>query len=230
MRLNEIGGISMEDLTDALENRRIFWMGEEYEATKKRKVRSTQPVLRTAFHVGSHYEYFLTDALNPSLNSFIVGDLTIELARMVAKALPNQILIGSFTRPSSESATGAGAAADVSTPLFVAQAQKKLEAFESMVLSGEKITALNAYLTGDRIADGYFNVKRYVVRDKHGLTRDVFNAKVNIHRGDAKPIFLGLQEAALAAFDAEGKEFIPENREQRLQVTRYGTVLSEPGR
>ena len=30
----------MEDLTDALENRRIFWMGEEYEATKKRKVRS----------------------------------------------------------------------------------------------------------------------------------------------------------------------------------------------
>ena len=40
MRLNEIGGISMEDLTDALENRRIFWMGEEYEATKKRKVRS----------------------------------------------------------------------------------------------------------------------------------------------------------------------------------------------
>tara|TARA_B100000614_G_scaffold255079_1_gene271522 strand:- start:632 stop:1873 length:1242 start_codon:yes stop_codon:yes gene_type:complete len=195
---------------------------------KKRKVRSTQPVLRTAFHLGSHYEYFLTDALNPSLNSFIVGDLTIELARMVAKALPNQILIGNFTRPTSESAAGTSTALDVSTPLFVAQAQKKLETFENVVLSGEKITAINAYLTGDRIADGYFNIKRYVVHDKHGLTRDVFNAKVNIHRGDAKPIFLGLQEAALSAFDAEGKEYVPENREQRMQTTRYGTVISEP--
>jgi len=37
VRLNEINGISMEDLTDALDGRRIFWMGPEYEAAKKRK-------------------------------------------------------------------------------------------------------------------------------------------------------------------------------------------------
>jgi len=37
VRLNEINGISMEDLEDALNGRRIFWMGVEYEATKKRK-------------------------------------------------------------------------------------------------------------------------------------------------------------------------------------------------
>jgi len=37
VRLNEINGISMEDLDDALSGRRIFWMGPEYEAAKKRK-------------------------------------------------------------------------------------------------------------------------------------------------------------------------------------------------
>ena len=38
VRLHEINGISMEDLTDALDSRRIFWMGPEYEASKRRKV------------------------------------------------------------------------------------------------------------------------------------------------------------------------------------------------
>jgi hypothetical protein len=38
VRLNEINGISMEDLEDALSGRRIFWMGPEYEAAKKRKI------------------------------------------------------------------------------------------------------------------------------------------------------------------------------------------------
>jgi hypothetical protein len=37
VRLNEISGVSMEDLDDALAGRRIFWMGPEYEAAKKRK-------------------------------------------------------------------------------------------------------------------------------------------------------------------------------------------------
>ena len=40
VRLNEINGISMEDLTDALSNRRIFWMGPDYESARKRKVRT----------------------------------------------------------------------------------------------------------------------------------------------------------------------------------------------
>merc|ERR1719446_1238317 len=37
VRLNEINGISMEDLTDALDGRRIFWTGPDYDAAKKRK-------------------------------------------------------------------------------------------------------------------------------------------------------------------------------------------------
>jgi len=37
VRLNEINGISMEDLEDALNARRIFWTGPEYESAKKRK-------------------------------------------------------------------------------------------------------------------------------------------------------------------------------------------------
>ena len=45
-------------------------------------------------------------------------------------------------------------------------------------------------------------VNRYYVRDKHGTTRVVYNAKMNIHREEAEPIYLGIQHAGLAAFNA----------------------------
>ena len=37
VRLNEINGISLEDIEDALEGKRVFWMGPVYETAKKRK-------------------------------------------------------------------------------------------------------------------------------------------------------------------------------------------------
>ena len=37
VQLNEINGISLEDLTEALASKRIFWMGPQFDATKKRK-------------------------------------------------------------------------------------------------------------------------------------------------------------------------------------------------
>ena len=47
------------------------------------------------------------------------------------------------------------------------------------------------------------------MNDKHGLRRDVFNAKVNIYRGDADAVFLGLEHAELDRFDAEAGDFRP---------------------
>lgn len=38
VRLNEVKGISMEDLDDALGGRRIFWMGPDYELANKRQM------------------------------------------------------------------------------------------------------------------------------------------------------------------------------------------------
>ena len=49
---------------------------------------NTVPIIRTAFHIGSHYELYQAEGVNPSVFSYIVGDVTIELARIVDEALP----------------------------------------------------------------------------------------------------------------------------------------------
>jgi hypothetical protein len=54
------------------------------------------PRLRACFHVGSCYEFHQAEGLNPTMHDFIVGDVTIELARMIEAAMPGQILVGDF--------------------------------------------------------------------------------------------------------------------------------------
>ncbi len=43
VRLNEISGLSVEDLDDALGGRRVFWTGPHFDFTWKRKVRQNSP-------------------------------------------------------------------------------------------------------------------------------------------------------------------------------------------
>jgi hypothetical protein len=57
---------------------------------------NTVPVIRTAYHIGSHYELYQAEGVNPTVFSYIVGDVTIELARMVDLAQPGQVFIGDF--------------------------------------------------------------------------------------------------------------------------------------
>lgn len=167
------------------------------------------PVLRTCFHIGSHYEFYQAEGLNPAVSGYIVGDLTIELARMIGKALSGQILIGNFTRPNAENAERANAKIGVPTPVFLARAQEQLNQLHDLKLSQEQVTAIKVYLTGERVSRGVFNIKKYSVLDKHGLRRDVFNAKVNIYRGDAEALFLGLENKDLDRFDAEEGNYVP---------------------
>lgn len=163
----------------------------------------TAPVLRACFHVGSHYEYYQAEGLNPAINGFIVGDLTIELARMIGKALPGQLLIGSFTRPKE------GGGGRIATPMFVERAQARLDRLNDVVLAGERISSIKCYLTGQRIGPGVFTVKTFSIADKHGRRRDVFNAKVNIYRGSADALYLGLEHRDLERFDAEPSDYAP---------------------
>jgi len=45
----------------------------------------------------SGYEFHQIDGLNPTTFSYIVGQVTIDLSRMIDKALPGQILLGDFS-------------------------------------------------------------------------------------------------------------------------------------
>jgi hypothetical protein len=173
---------------------------------RRRGAPRTAPVLRTCFHISSHYEYYQAEGLNPSISGFIVGELTIELARMINKALPGQLLIGSFDRPKDDSSTPTS----LGTPAFVDLAQSRLDRLKNVVMGGDNITAIKCYLTGERVSDGVYTIKKYSVTDKHGLRRDVFNAKMNIYRGSAEALFLGLGEQDLERFDAEGGDYLPD--------------------
>jgi hypothetical protein len=57
-------------------------------------------------------------------------------------------------------------------------------------------------------------VNRYHIRDKHDTSRVVYNAKINIHRENTEPIFLGIQRDDLWAFATAKVETLNRDAEQ----------------
>ncbi|MDX1516142.1 MAG: hypothetical protein R3288_04850 [Woeseiaceae bacterium] len=157
------------------------------------------PRLRACFHVGSCYEFHQAEGLNPTMHDFIVGDVTIELARMIEAALPGQILVGDFLADvaPSKNADPAETQAHLDAVTFLQRAQGNLSKLSGMEFSGERVTAIKCYLTGENIGGGEFNIRRLHITDKHGLERVAYNAKVNIYRETAQPILLGIEDRKL---------------------------------
>ena len=169
---------------------------------------NTVPRLRAGFHVGGSYEFHQSEGLNPTLYNYIVGDVTIELARIIESALADQILVGEFT------ATMAGRVNGESLTLnsadFVFRAAQSVAQLTGIELSGDRVDLIKCYLTGAKLGSGEFDVRRLVINDKHGMSRNVYNAKANIYRHNAEPILLGLEDKSLqsARAGAERAEWI----------------------
>jgi len=155
----------------------------------------TVPLLRTAFHVGSCYEFHQAEGLNPTVFSDIVGDVTIDLARMVDRALPGQVLVGDFcaTLPGDQP----DARVELDSVSFIDFAQHNLSQLNGLVLAGEAIRSIKCYLTGESSGQGQFSIRKLSIEDKHGLSHLVFNAKINIYRDHAEPILLGVEDRIL---------------------------------
>jgi hypothetical protein len=153
------------------------------------------PLLRTSFHVGGCYEFNHAEGLNPTIYCDVVGDVTIALARMIEHALPGQILVGEFCVPMIQ--PGVERASDFDAIQFMDQAQSSLSQLNGLELSGEAVESIKCYLTGEACEDGTFSIRKLAIEDKHGLRRNAFNAKVNIHRRGAEPILLGIEDRLL---------------------------------
>ncbi|MDP6842529.1 MAG: hypothetical protein QGH73_12695, partial [Rhodospirillales bacterium] len=136
--------------------------------------------------------------LNPTIYSYIVGDVTIELARLIERTVPGQVVVGDFDVPMPGADSGTSSRVD--TVDFIERTQETLSSLKGLVLSGEPVEAIKCYLTGERASDDSYTVKKYLVTDKHGLTRNAYNAKINIYRGNSDPIFLGVQDHQLGSF------------------------------
>ena len=166
---------------------------------QKKATHNTVPRLRACFHVGSSYEFHQSEGLNPTLYNYIVGDVTVDVARVIERAMPGQILVGDF-RAEMPTADAAGAGSRiVESADFVELAMRNVEQLAGLELSGERVDAIRCYLTGTKLANGQFTVRRITVNDKHGVARRVYNAKVNIYRQNAEPILLGIEDRALGA-------------------------------
>ena len=85
---------------------------------------------------------------------------------------------------------------------FVENTAATLDQLRGMDISGGSINNIRCYLTGKSLGTGRHLVNRYHIVDKHGTTRTVYNAKINIHREQAEPIFLGIPSDDLQAFSA----------------------------
>jgi hypothetical protein len=156
------------------------------------------PRLRACFHVGSCYEFHQAEGLNPTMHDYIVGDVTIELARMIEAALPGQILVGEFIASHSQpDPDPTETQAHIDAVTFLQRAQGNLAKLSGLEFSGERVTAIKCYLTGENMGGGQFSIRRLTIKDKHGLSRVAYNAKVNIYREHTQPILLGIEDRKL---------------------------------
>ena len=110
--------------------------------------KSFVPLLRAAFSIGSHLSYHQIEGMMPRGYDYIVGDVTISLARLIEKAHPKQILIGEFKDTSAEANTADGHGR-------VHSADKRLiRKFHGVSLGDTPISELNLSLTNSRKCSG----------------------------------------------------------------------------
>jgi len=161
------------------------------------------PEIRTCFSIGPHYSYHQVEGLDPRGHDYIVGDVTIGLARMISKCLPGQILIGSFNRPPDDDA-------DPANPVeFASEADGVFDRLENFRMHGRMVSSIGCYLTGEERAPNVFDVTQYRILDKHGFEHRVFNQKFNVYLAadpvsatPAEALYIGKQLADLDVFDA----------------------------
>ena len=157
------------------------------------------PRLRACFHIGGCYEFQQPEGLTPTIYSYIVGDVTVELARMIDRSLPDQIMVGDFRAEMPFLDREAPGWVTLDSIDFVARATHHVALLRGLTLSGDKVEFIRCYLTGAKLSDGEFSIRRILVRDKHGRVRTVYNSKANIYRRNGAPLLLGIEDGSLDA-------------------------------
>ena len=140
---------------------------------------------------------------HPSQETIVGGDALVQAigaASIVAKVTRDRMM-QEYDKVYPEYGfakhKGYGTQAHMDAVTFLQRAQGNLSKLSGLEFSGERVTAIKCYLTGEDMGSGQFNIRRLTIKDKHGLSRVAFNAKVNIYRETAPPILLGIQDKKL---------------------------------
>ena len=165
---------------------------------------NTVPVIRTAYHIGSHYELYQAEGVNPTVFSYIVGDVTIELARMVDLAQPGQIFVGDFKVEMLAAADDAESGVRRDTLEFLAHCSQECAKLLGIQFSGEDIAALSCQASEAEAGDGKMVARRFRLTDKHGMSRAAYNLQITLETAAGRSWSLGLGDDALPARPAGG--------------------------
>lgn len=160
----------------------------------ERSTAGLTPIVRTCFHCGGHYSYYQMGQSKLTDHDYIVGDLTIILARMSEVALPGQILVGDFLRKTQTGEEPVGSPAE-----FITKGAEFFGRQKSLAFHGQHVDEIRTYLTGEHTEDDRFYIDKLSFKDKHSKPVSAFNAKANFHRANGKPLLLGLQHAKLTS-------------------------------
>lgn len=166
-----------------------------YLSLLRRRVRiaSAVPTIRTAVSIGSHYSYRQPDREGRRDAEYIVGDVTISLARLMAQAAAEQIVIGDFRRPNDQ--TGETLSAD----RFIQVVANRVAEMKELSILGNPLQRLAFYLTGPKLADGSFGIQKLRIVDKHGFEHSGYNGKINVFLQSGETFYCGLQHGDSAA-------------------------------
>jgi class 3 adenylate cyclase len=119
------------------------------------------PELRTAIHVGTHFEFYQAAGVTPETREYIVGDTTITLARLLEKSVGGQLVIGEFPQAKQ----------------LLEATQRVLVRMTGTELSGAIIGRLRLSLSGG------LSAIRFVATDKHGDGHGFYNGRLQLECG-----------------------------------------------
>lgn len=149
------------------------------------------PVLRQCLSIGSHFAYRQPRKDGSDAGAFIVGDVTIQVARLIGTALPDQMLVGDFQRPLGLGQNSCNA------ETFLLAVSERLAALKELRVLGYRIDRIGFYLTGPRDAEGRHVPALITITDKHGFEHRCYNAKLNAFAEQGEPYYCGLQHGDL---------------------------------
>ena len=140
--------------------------------------RAYMPQIRAAFDIGSHFNYFQLGSHDSVGSDFIVGEVTIRLARIIEHASPEQFLIGDFFYGSS---AGAGSAKTD----FVYRAAATLKSFRDLNILGSPLRGFTLSLAEQRLE----------LVDKHGQLHGCYNASLTATLASRSSLCIGVDQA-----------------------------------
>lgn len=176
-------------------------------AAREMAAQASVPRLRLCVHYGDHFEYY--QGGRHGTGSYIVGNVTIDLARLSTKALTGQLIVGAFERrlgPGDGEIASQLGIDRLETPAFMALAQTEMMKLKDLRIPGGRIDNVNMFVTGPRVSEDTFSIRKYYVPDKHGLEHGCYNAKLNIFTNKGKRLAFGMLDVDLGKFDARSDE------------------------